>query len=172
MERASDKHYVAMGRWSTIIGMLISIATAYIVAHANSIIDYVQALIEDEASFGLQFRLADRFGDNGVIAVVNGHVDAAGDGWIDDWVMSCRVFGRGVEGATLEVVVEQLRRRGARRLIGRHVDSGRNGITRSLLDDLGFRAAPDLSSRWQALELAAVPRQDHQLSIAEEEDVA
>ncbi len=43
-KRASDKHYVAMGRWSTVIGMLISILTAYLVAHATSIMDYVQAL--------------------------------------------------------------------------------------------------------------------------------
>jgi SSS family solute:Na+ symporter len=41
---APDKHYVAMGRWSTVIGMLISIGTAYLVAHASSIMDYVQAL--------------------------------------------------------------------------------------------------------------------------------
>lgn len=43
-KKASDKHYVAMGRWSTVIGMLISVATAYLVAHASSIMDYVQAL--------------------------------------------------------------------------------------------------------------------------------
>ncbi|MGI4755406.1 MAG: sodium:solute symporter family protein [Janthinobacterium lividum] len=43
-KKASDKHYVAMGRWSTVIGMLISIGTAYLVAHASSIMDYVQAL--------------------------------------------------------------------------------------------------------------------------------
>lgn len=132
----------------------------------------VQAIVEDEASFGLQFRLEDRFGANGVIAVVNGHVDAVGDGWIDDWVMSCRVFGRGVERATLGVVVEQLRQRGARRLIGRYVDSGRNAMTRSLLDDLGFRAVPDLSGGWLGLELDAVPRQDHWLSVVEDDDVA
>ena len=41
---ASDKHYVAMGRWSTVVGMLISIATAYLVMHAASIMDYVQSL--------------------------------------------------------------------------------------------------------------------------------
>jgi len=41
---ASDKHYVAMGRWSTVIGMLVSIMTAYLVMNANSIMDYVQAL--------------------------------------------------------------------------------------------------------------------------------
>ena len=43
-KKASDKHYVAMGRWSTVIGMLVSIATAYLVANAASIMDYVQAL--------------------------------------------------------------------------------------------------------------------------------
>jgi SSS family solute:Na+ symporter len=43
-KKASDKHYVAMGRWSTVVGMLVSIATAYLVADAASIMDYVQAL--------------------------------------------------------------------------------------------------------------------------------
>src|SRR5437879_2129522 len=43
-KKASDKHYVAMGRWSTVIGMLVSIGTAYLVMHAASILDYVQAL--------------------------------------------------------------------------------------------------------------------------------
>ncbi|SDE94428.1 sodium:solute symporter family protein [Terriglobus roseus] len=41
---APDKHYVSMGRWSTVIGMLVSIGTAYLVARAGSIMDYVQAL--------------------------------------------------------------------------------------------------------------------------------
>jgi SSS family solute:Na+ symporter len=43
-KKASDKHYVSMGRWSTVVGMLASIGTAYLVAHAASIMDYVQAL--------------------------------------------------------------------------------------------------------------------------------
>ena len=43
-KKASDQHYVSMGRWSTVIGMIVSIATAYLVADAASIMDYVQAL--------------------------------------------------------------------------------------------------------------------------------
>jgi solute:Na+ symporter, SSS family len=43
-KKASDKHYVAMGRWSTVIGMLVSIGAAYLVMNAASIMDYVQAL--------------------------------------------------------------------------------------------------------------------------------
>src|ERR1700682_3524952 len=41
---ASDEHYVSMGRWSTIVGVAISIGTAYLVMDFKSIMDYVQAL--------------------------------------------------------------------------------------------------------------------------------
>jgi SSS family solute:Na+ symporter len=42
--RGSDHHYVNMGRWTTIIGVLISVGTAYLVMQFASIMDYVQAL--------------------------------------------------------------------------------------------------------------------------------
>src|SRR6202790_80957 len=41
---ATDQHYVSMGRWCTIIGLFISIGTAYMVMGFASIMDYVQAL--------------------------------------------------------------------------------------------------------------------------------
>ena len=43
-KKATDRHYVAMGRWSTLIGVLVSVGTAYLVQHAASIMDYVQQL--------------------------------------------------------------------------------------------------------------------------------
>jgi SSS family solute:Na+ symporter len=43
-KQASDGHYVAVGRWSTILGVLVSIGTAYFVMQFQSIMDYVQAL--------------------------------------------------------------------------------------------------------------------------------
>ncbi len=42
--RGSDHHYVNMGRWCTIFGVLISVGTAYLVMQFASIMDYVQAL--------------------------------------------------------------------------------------------------------------------------------
>ena len=42
--RASDSHYVSMGRWTTVLGVLISVGTAYLVMQFASIMDYVQAL--------------------------------------------------------------------------------------------------------------------------------
>ena len=41
---ASDRHYVSMGRWSTVLGVVVSVGTAYLVMNFQSIMDYVQAL--------------------------------------------------------------------------------------------------------------------------------
>ena len=41
---APDQHYVSMGRWCTLIGLIVSIGTAYLVMNFASIMDYVQAL--------------------------------------------------------------------------------------------------------------------------------
>ncbi len=41
---ATDQHYVNMGRWTTVVGVLISVGTAYLVMQFASIMDYVQAL--------------------------------------------------------------------------------------------------------------------------------
>ena len=41
---ASDGHYVQVGRWCTVLGVLVSIATAYAVMEFKSIMDYVQTL--------------------------------------------------------------------------------------------------------------------------------
>jgi len=43
-KKASDSHYVSMGRWCTFVGVIISVGTAYLVQHAASIMDYVQQL--------------------------------------------------------------------------------------------------------------------------------
>ena len=43
-KNASDAEYVRIGRWCTVLGVLISIGTAYLVMQFQSIMDYVQAL--------------------------------------------------------------------------------------------------------------------------------
>jgi len=42
---ASDRHYLAMGRWCSIIGVLLSIATAYFLFWFSNILDFLQVLI-------------------------------------------------------------------------------------------------------------------------------
>ncbi len=57
----------------------------------------VAAAEADPARFAMQVRLADRFGDHGLISVIIAEkiADQAGEAWsIDTWLMSCRVLGR------------------------------------------------------------------------------
>ncbi len=43
--RGTDRHFLLVGRWSTIVGVIVSIGTAYLVTHFKSIMDYMQALV-------------------------------------------------------------------------------------------------------------------------------
>ena len=98
----------------------------------------VEAVMHDPDAFGLQLRLIDRFGDNGVIAIVIGRKAGDYDLMIDTWLMSCRVMGRQVEEATLDLIAQQARLLGARRLIGEYIPTKKNGMVRDHYAKLGF----------------------------------
>ena len=100
--------------------------------------DEILALMEDPLSFGLQLRLIDRFGDNGIIGIVIGRQRDDNDLLIDTWLMSCRVLGRQVEKATLNVVVLEAQKRGACRLVGEYRSTEKNEIVRNHYLNLGF----------------------------------
>ncbi len=91
----------------------------------------------------LQFRLVDRFGDNGLISVLILRPDPAQSGVmeIDTWVMSCRVFGRELEFEAMNIAVEAARRRGVRAFRAKYVSSSKNGVIRDLYPSLGFAPA-------------------------------
>src|SRR3954452_6231816 len=116
----------------------------------------VLAIMENSRAFGLQLRLLDRFGDNGIIAIVIGKMNGAEDLVIDTWLMSCRVLGRQVEATTLNLVAETAKRLGARRLVGEYLPTKKNGMVKDHYAKLGFtviETGEDGSSR-AVLDLA------------------
>ena len=98
----------------------------------------VLAVMDDPRAFGLQLRLIDRFGDNGVIAIVIGRLQEDEDLVIDTWLMSCRVLGRQVEPTTLNLVAAASKRLGARRLLADYIPTQKNGMVREHYVKLGF----------------------------------
>jgi FkbH-like protein len=91
----------------------------------------------------LQFRLLDRFGDNGLISVLILRPDPekADVLEIDTWVMSCRVFGRELEFEAMNIAVEIARRRGTRAFRADYVPTKKNGVISDLYPRLGFTRA-------------------------------
>jgi FkbH-like protein len=98
----------------------------------------VIAVMADPDAFGLQLRLLDRFGDNGVIAIIIGRLQPNKDLLIDTWLMSCRVLGRQVEPTTLNLIARQATGLGARRLVGEYIPTKKNGMVKDHYAKLGF----------------------------------
>lgn len=125
----------------------------------------VTAVMEDERAFGLTFRLTDSFGDNGIIAIVIGRIEG-GDAVLDTWLMSCRVLGRGVEAATLEVVAAEAARLGATALVGDYIASEKNAMVRDHYVKLGFSSidGPPGTSRAR-LDIGTAGGNQHHITI-------
>lgn len=110
----------------------------------------VEAFEKSPSMHTLQMRLTDRFGDNGMIAVVI--CRQAGADWrIDTWLMSCRVLNRQVERATLNYIVSQAAARGVHSLIGQYIKTERNGLVKDHYSRLGFTPIleEDAGSLWR-----------------------
>jgi FkbH-like protein len=105
----------------------------------------VAALAEDPRGLALQFRLVDKFGDNGIVSVML--LEPRGDALeLVNWVMSCRVFGRQLEDEALNILVEAARARGASAIHAALVPTPKNGVIAELFPRLGF--APAGEGRW------------------------
>lgn len=83
------------------------------------------------------FAVSDRFGDEGIVGAA--WVDCRARRWqVLNLVLSCRVFGRGIEFAIADWVVHRARRAGADTVVGRYVPSGRNAVADGFWEKAGF----------------------------------
>jgi FkbH-like protein len=100
----------------------------------------VRALGCDDRYYTASTRLSDRFGDNGLISVVIGHVDPQDSTLfhIDLWLMSCRVLKRGVELLDMEQLLEYCRSRGFKRIRGYYIPTPKNKLVEKHYELLGF----------------------------------
>jgi FkbH-like protein len=88
--------------------------------------------------FTLQVRLADIFGDNGMISVIICRQDAPHVWEINTWIMSCRVLGRRVEHMVLQEILENAKQHDIRTLYGTYIPTERNKLVIDHYRNLGF----------------------------------
>ena len=102
---------------------------------------YTRADIEriscDDKYITLYARLADKFGDNGLISVIIGE-KKENELHIVLWLMSCRVLKRGVEYVMLDELVRIARVNGCRDLVGYYYKTKKNGMVADLYKMFGF----------------------------------
>jgi FkbH-like protein/FkbM family methyltransferase len=124
----------------------------------------IRAFIERDVTECLVIRVADRFGDYGIVGVVL--YETTTDRFtVDTLLLSCRVLGRGVEHAVVARLAQRARERGKRfvDLVYRRTD--RNTPARAFLETIGAR---ELSEPEASLSLEA----DHLARLVYEPDRA
>lgn len=118
----------------------------------------LKTVAEDPDCDTFTLRLQDRLGDNGIVLAVIAR--AQGEALhVDSLVMSCRVLGRRVEEATLDILAGLARGRGCRRLTGEYRPTAKNAMVAGFYPGLGFlleREAGD--AKFFCLELSGYRR--------------
>jgi FkbH-like protein len=129
----------------------------------------------DSKVFTLQVRLADIFGDNGMISVVICRPGESGVWEIDTWLMSCRVLGRKVENMVLREILKHARAAGIHKLIGIYRPTDRNKLVVDHYAKMGFTKVWEEKSgltRWKLLVEGANPESVPMKVVSQGFDVA
>lgn len=99
----------------------------------------VEGFIDRTNVLGLHFRLTDSLGDNGIISTIIAKPDSdTGRMIIDTWLMSCRVLGRQVENACLNILAAKAKHMGATEIVGEYIPTTRNDMVRDHYRKLNF----------------------------------
>lgn len=125
--------------------------------------DQIAAIEENPLKKGFAFSLEDKFGDNGLIAVVILQDCSSNDScipenlqhcpntvFIETWFMSCRVLKRGMERFTLNRIVEWARKNEFKRIVGEYLPTEKNGMVAEHYSALGFSKIENAAtSQWE-----------------------
>lgn len=102
----------------------------------------IAAIARDPSYITLYGKLADKFGDNGVVSVVIGKIRETAGGvrelHLDLWLMSCRVLKRDMELAMLDTLVKKAVQRGITKIYGYYYPTAKNNMVKDLFARFGF----------------------------------
>ena len=108
----------------------------------------------------LCFTLEDKFGDNGLIAVVIMKKQDENTLFLDTWFMSCRVLKRGMENFTLNTIVARAKAAGYKRIIGEYLPTPKNRMVEQHYSGLGFTKMEGVATDLYELNVETyVPRE-------------
>ena len=97
----------------------------------------IESISSSEEYIKLYGKLADKFGDNGLISILIGKIKT-NICHIDLWLMSCRVLKRNMEHAMLDALVEQCINQNISTIIGYYYKTPKNNMVAKFYETLGF----------------------------------
>ena len=115
----------------------------------------IASLADNPDVIDLSFTLEDKFGDNGLIAVVIMKKQDDATLFVDTWFMSCRVLKRGMENFTLNTMVEYAKARGFKKIIGEYIPTPKNKMVEQHYPALGFIKIDNATTAQYLLDVEA-----------------
>lgn len=97
----------------------------------------IESIISDKSYITIYGRLVDKFGDNGIVTAIIGHIE--GDELnIDLWIMSCRTFKRRLEHAMFDRLVQLCIEKGIKKINGFYYPTAKNLLVADFYATIGF----------------------------------
>jgi FkbH-like protein len=116
----------------------------------------VRTLI-DSGAIALWLRLADKFGDHGLVVTAIAVPEPDGVWRIDSLLLSCRIIGRGVESALLARLIALIREQGGRSVLGEYFPTAKNSLVADFYPRHGFAAEGENAWGLDVQSAAIVP---------------
>lgn len=100
----------------------------------------IEKISKDPDYITLYGKLADKFGDNGVVSVVIGRIDGENvdELHIELWLMSCRVLKRDMEFAMMDELIKKAKAGGIKKLVGYYYPTAKNAMVKEFYGFQGF----------------------------------
>jgi FkbH-like protein len=97
----------------------------------------IKNFIEDNKKVVLAINVTDKFGDNGITALVIIDLDNT-VAFIDTFLMSCRILGRNIEDKIINILVKILKNKGITLLTSEYIKTLKNEQVENLYEKYGF----------------------------------
>ena len=113
----------------------------------------IKEMMEAENIVCRYFKLKDRFGDNGLISIIVLKKLNQFDLYIDTWVMSCRVFSRGLEDFVYNEILSIAESCQCKRILGEYIPTKKNKVVADLYKKLGYALVEENNgrTRWELM---------------------
>ncbi|MBO4899406.1 MAG: HAD-IIIC family phosphatase [Lachnospiraceae bacterium] len=136
----------------------------------------IEKYADSDEYITLYGQLSDKFGDNGIVSLLMGRIDAGQQALhMELWLMSCRVLKRDMECAMLDAIVHAAKAAGLNKLYGYYYPTAKNGMVKEFYKTMGFEASVpaaelpegstvwtlDISDEWEERNTVIEIRQDN-----------
>ena len=97
----------------------------------------IEEVADSDEYIEIYGKLIDKFGDNGVVSVVIGHINGE-ELDIDLWLMSCRVLKRDMEYAMMDSITQRAKAKGLKKIKGYYYKTAKNNMVKLFYEQMGF----------------------------------